>query len=60
MKNLFITTAVLGLIACNSHEDPIVIHPCCTDATDLPFEIDSIKNVGQLLDSLNAVRIENQ
>ena len=28
------------------------------DATDLPFDIDSIQNVNQLLDSLNAVPVK--
>ena len=54
MKNLFLTLAVVGLVACNSTEESIIIdHP--QDAGDLPFEIDSIQNVGQLLDSLEAV-----
>jgi len=63
MKKLFLTLAVVGLVACNSTEettccttdtaDQVDVHP--TDANDLPFEIDSITNVSQLLDSLEAV-----
>ena len=54
MKKLFLTLTVVGLVACNSTEQPIIIsHP--QDANDLPFEIDSIQNVSQLLDSLEAV-----
>lgn len=65
MKNLFLTLAVVGLVACNSTEEPIITPQCCdtadqvdvhpTDANDLPFEIDSIKTVQQLLDSLAQV-----
>ena len=54
MKKLFLTLAVISLVACNSTEESIIIdHP--QDAGDLPFEIDSIQNVNQLLDSLEAV-----
>lgn len=54
MKNLLLITTVVGLMACNSTEECcIVIQP--QDANDLPFEIDSITNVRQLLDSLNEV-----
>jgi len=63
MKKLFLTLAVVGLVACNSTEettcctadtaDQVDAHP--TDANDLPFEIDSITNVRDLLDSLGAV-----
>lgn len=69
MKNLFLTLAVVGLVACNSTEDPIIIHQCCdtadqvdahpTNANGLPFEIDSIQNIKQLLDSLEAVPPKN-
>ena len=45
-------------MACNSTEECcIIIQP--QDANDLPFEIDSIQNVGQLLDSLEAVSPKN-
>lgn len=58
MKNLLLITAVVGLMACNSTEECcIVIQP--QDANDLPFEIDSIQNVGQLLDSLEAIPSDN-
>lgn len=58
MKKLFLTLAVVGLVACNSTEESIIIdHP--QDANDLPFEIDSITNVSQLLDSLEAVSPKN-
>jgi len=54
MKNLLLITAVVGLMACNSAEECcIIIQP--QDANDLPFEIDSIKTVQQLLDSLAQV-----
>ena len=63
MKKLFLTLAVVGLVACNSTEettccpantaDQVDVHP--TDANGLPFEIDSITNVRDLLDSLGAV-----
>ena len=69
MKKLFLTLAVVSLIACNSTEDPIIIHQCCdtsdqvdshpTDANGLPFEIDSIQSVRELLDSLGAVPPKN-
>lgn len=69
MKKLFLTMTVVGLMACNSTEDPIVIQQCCdtadqvdahpTDTNGLPFEIDSIKTVQQLLDSLGAVPPKN-
>jgi hypothetical protein len=58
MKNLLLITAVVGLMACNSTEECcIVIQP--QDANDLPFEIDSIQNVGQLLDSLAVIPVKN-
>ena len=54
MKNLLLTLAVASLMACNSTEECcIVIQP--QDANDLPFDISSIENVNQLLDSLNEV-----
>ena len=58
MKNLLLTLAVVSLMACNSTEECcIVIQP--QDANDLPFEIDSIQNVGQLLDSLAVIPPKN-
>lgn len=59
MKKLFLTLAVVSLVACNSTEEATSTECCHTDATDLPFEIDSIENVGQLLDSLEAVSPKN-
>ena len=54
MKNLLLTLAVVSLMACNTTEECcIVIQP--QDANDLPFDISSIENVNQLLDSLNEV-----
>jgi hypothetical protein len=62
MKYIFLATAIFGLVSCScnhSHEIKIMgIQP--TDANDLPFEIDSIQNVGQLLDSLEAVTPKNE
>ena len=56
MKNLLLTLAVVSLMACNSTEECcIVIQP--QDANDLPFDISSIENVNQLLDSLNEVPV---
>jgi hypothetical protein len=55
MKNLLLTLAVVSLMACNSNEETINTECCHSDATDLPFDIDSITNVKQLLDSLNEV-----
>ena len=58
MKNLLLITAVVGLMACNSTEECcIVIQP--QDANDLPFDLNSIENVGQLLDSLDAIPSDN-
>ena len=55
MKKLFLTLAVVSLVACNSTEETTSTECCHADVTDLPFEIDSIQNVNQLLDSLEAV-----
>ena len=56
MKNLLLILAVVSLMACNSTEECcIVIQP--QDANDLPFDISSIENVNQLLDSLNEVPV---
>jgi hypothetical protein len=58
MKNLLLTLAVVSLMACNSTEECcIVIQP--QDANDLPFDLNSIENVGQLLDSLDAIPSDN-
>lgn len=58
MKKLFLTLTVVSLVACNSTEECcIVIEP--QDANDLPFDISSIENVGQLLDSLEVVPLNN-
>ena len=58
MKNIFLTLVVVGLMACNSTEECcIVIQP--QDANDLPFDLNSIENVRQLLDSLEAIPSDN-
>ncbi len=58
MKNIFLTLVVVGLMACNSTEECcIVIEP--QDANDLPFDISSIENVNQLLDSLEVIPSDN-
>ena len=58
MKNLLLTLAVVSLMACNSTEECcIVIQP--QDANDLPFDINSIENVNQLLDSLAVIPSKN-
>tara|TARA_R110001592_G_scaffold6686_1_gene35942 strand:+ start:279 stop:458 length:180 start_codon:yes stop_codon:yes gene_type:complete len=58
MKNLLLTLAVVSLMACNSTEECcIVIQP--QDANDLPFDISSIENVNQLLDSLEVIPSKN-
>ena len=59
MKNLLLTLAVVGLVACNSAEKTTNTECCHTDTTDLSFDIDSIQNVSQLLDSLDAVPTKN-
>lgn len=59
MKNLFIITAVVSLLACNSTKETISTECCHANSTDLPFEIDSIQNVRQLLDSLEKVPSKN-
>jgi len=67
MKNLFIATAVVGLMACNSTEEPIIIgdqmdcHP--TDSNGVLMEdsiffnnqtyIDSISKLDSVSDLLN-------
>jgi len=56
MKNLLLITAVAGLMSCNTTEECcITIQP--QDANDLPFDISSIENVNQLLDSLNEIQV---
>jgi len=57
MKHILLTTAVFGLISCsNTHNHDVkIMGTQTTDSTDLPFEIDSITTVNQLLDSLNEV-----
>jgi len=59
MKKLFLTLVIVGLVACNSTEETTSTECCHTDATNLPFDIDSIQNVSQLLDSLEAVSPKN-
>jgi len=63
MKHILLTAAVLGLISCsNTHNHDVkIMGTCCqtTDSTNLPFEIDSITTVNQLLDSLAAVPTKN-
>ncbi len=45
-------------MACNSTEECcVVIEP--QDVNDLPFDISSIENVSQLLDSLEAISLDN-
>ncbi len=64
MKHILLTAAVFGLISCgNTHNpDVTIMDTCCqtTDANDLPFKIDSITTVNQLLDSLNEVPLKNE
>lgn len=57
MKHILLTTAIFGLISCSNtpNHDIIIMGTQTTDANDLPFEIDSITTVNQLLDSLNEV-----
>jgi len=60
MKKLFIIiAAVICLAACQQSKHEIQIMGLPQDVTDLPFDIDSIQNVGQLLDSLEAVPPKN-
>jgi len=57
MKHLFIAVSLLGLVSCsNTHNHDVkIMGTQTTDTNDLPFEIDSITTVNQLLDSLNEV-----
>jgi len=64
MKNLFIITAVVGLMACNSTEEQVVIQQCCDTADQVDshptdscghLEIDSLQNVNELLDYLETI-----
>ncbi len=60
MKKVLFTLATISLFACTSVEGTPATHSdgCCkstTDANDLPFEIDSITTVNQLLDSLSVM-----
>ena len=63
MKHILLTAAVFGLISCgnrSSHNHDVrIMGTQTTDANDLPFEIDSITTVNQLLDSLEAVPTKN-
>jgi len=59
MKQLFFTTMLLGLISCQQNKHEIRVMGVPQDSTDLPFEINSIQNVRQLLDSLEAVPPKN-
>ena len=64
MKQIFLTLAVIGLVACNSTEEQVVIQPCCDTADQVDVhptdscghsEIDSLQNVGELLDYLESI-----
>ena len=60
MKKLIMAVAVAGLVACGTNgEQPVIvvetIDSIVSDTIVVPFEIDSIQNVNQLLDSLNEV-----
>jgi hypothetical protein len=59
MKKLFLTLVIVGLISCQQSKNKVQIMGLPQDANDLPFEIDSITNVSQLLDSLEAVSPKN-
>jgi len=59
MKKLIFPLVVMGLVACNTndegtHDDSNVLE-FDTVRVDIPFEVDSITNVSDLLDSLSAV-----
>lgn len=58
MKQILFVTLLLGLISCQQSKNEVQIMGMPQDATDLPFDIDSIQNVNQLLDSLNAVPVK--
>ena len=64
MKQVFLTLAVVGLIACNSTEEQVVIQQCCDTADQVDvhptdscghLKIDSLENVGELLDYLETI-----
>jgi len=58
MKQLLFILVTAGFTACINYtgDSTIIIHNP-EDSTTLPFEIDSIKTVNQLLDSLNQVQL---
>jgi hypothetical protein len=58
MKQLFFILVVTSFISCVNHtEDRAIIIHNPSDSSSLPFNIDSIKTVNQLLDSLNQVQL---
>jgi hypothetical protein len=59
MKKILLTLTVISLIACNSTDECCIIDIKQEGKSDLPFNLDSITNVNQLLDSLNEVPSTN-
>ena len=59
MKHILLTASIFFLISCGHthNHDVLIMDTQTTDANDLPFDISSIKNVNQLLDSLNEVPV---
>tara|TARA_R110000796_G_scaffold248815_2_gene375920 strand:+ start:88 stop:270 length:183 start_codon:yes stop_codon:yes gene_type:complete len=55
MKNLLLTLAVASLMACNSTDECSTVDIRPEGESNLPFDLDSITNVNQLLDSLSAM-----
>jgi hypothetical protein len=64
MKKIFFTVAVVGLMSCDSHEEPIIIHQCCDTADQIDshpadscghLELDSLKEVSELLEYLESI-----
>ena len=57
----FLFVAAASFIACNYQGEQVIETTTETeeliDAMDLPFDVDSIKTVEQLLDSLEAVQV---
>tara|TARA_R110002153_G_C13074917_1_gene473710 strand:+ start:42 stop:230 length:189 start_codon:yes stop_codon:yes gene_type:complete len=59
MKHILLTATIFSLISCGHthNHDVLIMGTQTTDANDLPFDISSIENVRQLLDSLNEVPV---
>ena len=55
MKQIFLTLAVVGLVACQQSEPEIHIMGTQIDFTQDTITVDSLQNVGELLDYLESI-----